>query len=56
MPLIPLLLLEDAIYLFAKLLGVRHRVSLQVDQLGMSPVLLTFVAQSGREAAFIIPS
>ena len=36
---------------FVKLLGVRHRVSLQVDQVGMSPVLLTFVAQSGREAA-----
>ena len=37
-----------------KLLGARHRGSLQVDQVGMSPVLLTFVAQSGIEAAFII--
>ena len=40
---------------FAKLLGVRHRLSLQVEQAGMSPVLLYFVAQSGRGAAFIIP-
>ena len=39
---------------FVKLLGVRRRVSLQVDEVGMAPVLLIFVAQSGREAAFII--
>ena len=38
---------------FVKLLGARHRVSLQIDQVDMSPVLLTFVAQCGREAAFI---
>ena len=39
---------------FVKLLEVRHRASLQVDQMGMSPVFLTFVAQSGRGSAFII--
>ena len=33
---------------------MKYRVSLQVDQVGMSPVLLTFVAQSEREAAFNI--
>ena len=33
---------------------MRHRVSLLVDQVGMSPVSLTFVAHSGREAAFIV--
>ena len=40
---------------FLKFLRVRHRASLQVDHVGMSPVLLIFVAQSGRKAALIIP-
>ena len=31
-----------------------ERVSLQINQVGMPPVLLTFVARSRREAAFII--
>ena len=39
---------------FVKWLGMRHRVSLQVDQVGMSPVFINFVAQSWREAASII--
>ena len=37
---------------------MRHRVSLQVDEdlvlVGMPPMLLTFIAQKWREAAFII--
>lgn len=37
-----------------KLLRVKQRVSLQVNHVGMSPELLTYVAQSGREAASII--
>ena len=37
-------------------IGVRHKVSLQVDEVGISPVSLTFVAHSGREAGFSIPT
>ena len=37
-----------------KSLGVRNRPFVQVDHVGMSLVILTFVPQSGREAARIL--
>ena len=33
---------------------MKNRVFLQVDEVGMSPVLLAFVAHGGKESAFIV--